>query len=244
MRIAVLSDIHGNAAALQAVLAEARTLGAERLFVLGDLVGYYYHPAEALRLLEDWPVDMIQGNHEAMLQSVRNGNLPAGEVRKKYGSGIDRALTELDGPSLARLLQLPEQTTVSLEGVSFALCHGSPWDRDEYIYPDAPSATLRRCADGAADFVLLGHTHHPFVVGVNSVTVANAGSVGQARNRSGCADWILVDTSNRALVFQRTAYDASGIVSEVKSVDPHLPYLHEVLTGRRGTSPAIIGERT
>ncbi len=55
MKIGVLSDIHGNHYALKAVLEEARRCGVEYLFILGDLVGYYYYPDEVLKLLEGWP---------------------------------------------------------------------------------------------------------------------------------------------------------------------------------------------
>ena len=70
MRIAIVSDIHGNAPALEAVLDEAAALGAEHVLALGDYVGYYYWPAEALRLLARWPNHMIKGNHEVMLESA------------------------------------------------------------------------------------------------------------------------------------------------------------------------------
>jgi hypothetical protein len=53
-------------------LEEARRCGVEYLFILGDLVGYYYYPDEVLKLLEDWPKEVIQGNHEGMLKEVLN----------------------------------------------------------------------------------------------------------------------------------------------------------------------------
>ena len=70
MKIAVLSDIHGNNLALKLVLDEARILGVERLFILGDIVGYYYHPEEVIHLLNDWHKEMIQRNHESMLKDA------------------------------------------------------------------------------------------------------------------------------------------------------------------------------
>ncbi|MFO0212044.1 MAG: metallophosphoesterase family protein, partial [Pseudanabaena sp.] len=68
MKIGVLSDIHGNHLALEAVLKEARKLGVEKLLILGDLVGYYYHSVEVLRQLEEWSTEMIGGNHEEMMK--------------------------------------------------------------------------------------------------------------------------------------------------------------------------------
>lgn len=233
MRVAILSDIHGNAAALRKVLEEARSLDVKRLFVLGDIVGYYYHPVEVLQLLENWSADIIRGNHEVMLKAVRDGEISSELIRMKYGSGIGRALNDLDQYSIERLIQLPERTTVSIDGIHFVLCHGSPWDSNQYIYPDAPIEMFRKCAEAAADFVFMGHTHYPCMVSIDGITIANAGSVGQARDRCGCASWVIMDTSNHVLVFKRTTYDASTLVSEVKAFDPQLPYLHEILSGTK-----------
>ncbi len=59
MKIAVISDIHGNYDALVAVLKKAKTEGVEHLLVLGDIVGYYYHPDKILKALSEWSFDMI-----------------------------------------------------------------------------------------------------------------------------------------------------------------------------------------
>ena len=70
MKIAVLSDIHGNHLALREVLDDASRLDVGELFVLGDSVGYYYHPDKVLEQLTAWQMEMIQGNHEPMLQTA------------------------------------------------------------------------------------------------------------------------------------------------------------------------------
>ncbi len=96
MKIGVLSDIHGNHYALKAVLEEARRCGVEYLFILGDLVGYYYYPDEVLKLLEDWPKEVIQGNHEEMLKEVLNKETEKETVRKKYGMVFYLIMNPLD----------------------------------------------------------------------------------------------------------------------------------------------------
>ena len=229
MKIAVLSDIHGNHPALEAVLDEAGRLGIERFFVLGDIVGYYYHPDRVMGMLGGLNVDMVQGNHEGMLMAAIEDPAKAEEIRARYGSGIEMAIEKLSREQKEMLAGLPSRKRVDVAGVGFELCHGSPWDRDFYVYPDAETGLLDRCLVDGADFVLLGHTHRPFVYSKGGVTVVNAGSVGQPRDMGGAAGWAVVNTALRTARLIRTPYDISGLVSEVREVDPGLPYLHEVL---------------
>ena len=70
MKIGVISDIHGNSDALAEVLKKAKEENVEHLLVLGDLVGYYYHPDKIMKLLSEWSFDIIKGNHEKILEDL------------------------------------------------------------------------------------------------------------------------------------------------------------------------------
>jgi predicted phosphodiesterase len=228
MKIAVLADIHGNHLALEAVLTEVKRLGIEQLFVLGDFVGYYHHPDIVMKLLDPWKKEMIKGNHEVMLEKAGTDPSEAEKIRKQYGKGIDSALDKLSKTDIDMLAGLPFDATLTIDDVNFRLCHGSPWDPDCYIYPDAPEDVLGKCAVPDADFVLMGHTHHPFVFRTGTALVANVGAVGLPRDGGGMASWAVIDTANKAMIFKKTQYDFSDIIEEVKEMDPDLPQLHEV----------------
>jgi putative phosphoesterase len=228
VKIAILSDIHGNDVALQAVMEELKRLEIEHLFVLGDIVGYYYHPDRILDMLAVWNLDMIKGNHEQLLSQSFDSK-KASELLKKYGSGFEAAKQVLTTEQIQFLLKLPDRKTVIIDDIQFELCHGSPWDRDTYIYPDCRSEELDRCKIDGADFVLMGHTHYPFVTVRKGTVIANVGSVGQARDQGGTSSWALIDTTNRSLVFKKTKFDVSAVALEAKMMDPHLTYLTEVL---------------
>jgi putative phosphoesterase len=230
MKLAVLSDIHGNDLALAAVLHEVRALGIERLFCLGDFVGYYYRPDAVLKMLEGWDAVWVQGNHEGLLKTARASPEAAAEIQARYGSGIAEALRRLNAEQQDRLVGLPESCRVSVEGMRFLLCHGAPWGRDAYVYPDADAAVLQRCAQEDVDCVLMGHTHYPFVTAVEGTLVANAGSVGQSRDHGGLASWLVVDTRARTLVFKRTPFETATLIEQARRLDPHVPYLEEVLS--------------
>lgn len=233
MKIAVLSDIHGNRVALKAVLEEVRQAGIDRIFVLGDFVGYYYRPDEVLAQLAPFNTTMVRGNHETMMEVSQHDEQAAEKVRAKYGSGVSQALKKLSAEQVSELLALPETARVTEDGVTFFLCHGSPWDNDEYIYPDADESVFLKCLNEDADFILLGHTHRPFMYARDGKVVLNPGSVGQPRDVGNLASWAIIDTSNRSVMQRRTAFDTAPVAEEAKRIDPEVPYLVEVLARKK-----------
>jgi putative phosphoesterase len=228
MRIAVLADIHGNAGALGATLVEARKSGVEHLIVLGDIIGYYYAAREVLEQLREWPFIAIRGNHERMLAEALKSDRSMQTYRERHGNALDLAGTTLKPQDIDWLISLPDRASVHLGGLVLELCHGSPRDPDEYVYPDTNAATLEACRVAGADLVLMGHTHYPMLVEGHPLLL-NPGSVGQARDRGGFACWCRIDTSARAVVLERTPYDTRQLIKEARRRDPHLPYLADVL---------------
>ena len=232
MKLAVLSDIHGNSTALREVLAAARKAGVEHLLILGDLVGYYYDASGVLSLLEGWPATVIGGNHEQMLAEAQAYPQAAARHREKYGSALDVALATLDEKQIAWLTALPKSRTAALGGLTFELCHGAPNDPDRYVYPTATNEELQRC-ELPGKIVLMGHTHYPMVSLRPNCTLINCGSVGQARDLGGFAAWVLFDTETGTIQPVRTAYDASAVAAQARARDPGLPYLADILHRNR-----------
>lgn len=229
MKIAVLADIHGNIAALRQVLAQARDEQSERLFVLGDMVGYYYAARDVIRSLKEWPMDAIRGNHERSFAETLLSD-EAGELyRKRYGSALDVARETLDQQDIDWLAALPDRTEARLGNLRFELCHGSPRNADEYVYPNAAMDVLDACRIADRDMILMGHTHYPMLLAKPKPVLVNPGSVGQARDVGGFASWALIDTHTQTVTLKRTAYDTSALAEEVRRRDPHLPYLVDVL---------------
>ena len=229
MKIAILSDVHGNHVALQAALGHARAADASQLVVLGDMVGYYYWAKDVLQQLRAWPLVAIRGNHERMFAESLDDPASAARFHTRYGSALIVAEQILSSDDKAWLLGLPDRATASFDGVMLELCHGSPRDPDEYVYPDATLDALDACVVPDRDFVLMGHTHRPMIVPRGGMVLINPGSVGQARDIGGLACWCLLDTTTRVIQFQRTPYDASSVVAEARRRDPHLPNLADVL---------------
>jgi len=230
MRIGILSDIHGNIDALRAVLDAASRSFIDRLFVLGDVVGYYYQPALCLDLLDEWDTVWICGNHEVMLEQARRDPEAGSRIKSLFGSGIEVALNTLPGHRLDWLSNLPETTCVDVKDKRTLLCHGSPWCVDEYVYPDVADTVRDKIAAQGFDFVFMGHTHHPFIWSVANCQIANPGSVGQPRNRQPGAHWLIWDTAAARLIPRSEPYDATALFSECEWRDPDRAYLRDVLT--------------
>lgn len=230
MRVAVISDIHGNLPALRAMLDAADGEGVDAWICLGDVVGYYYWPAECLALLDERRATVIAGNHERFLQSCRGDPARLEHLTGRYGHGLQRALECLGEADLDRLAGLPERATVTLGGVTLALCHGAPWDGDAYVYPDAPPDTQARMVVDGAAFTLFGHTHYPVCWPLPAGQVVNPGSVGQPRDRRPGACWALLDLATRRASLRREAYDPEPVLAECRLRDPGLAYLQHVLT--------------
>jgi len=230
LKIAILADIHGNATALQTVLQQAKRKGVEQLYIAGDLMGYYFEPLKVLELLNSWSSFIVRGNHEDYLEKARTNNVFLQECTKRYGPGLEIALEQLNDAQLDTLASLPHPLHTTIENLSFLLCHGAPWNVDQYIYPDAESELFEKCAMGKYDFIILGHTHYPMKKIVGNTQIINPGSIGQPRNRQPGAHWILFDTQHSSYEFCCEQYDATDLLRACRQIAPDHLYLEEVLT--------------
>ena len=138
MKIAIVSDIHANASAFEAVLNALRDKNVDALMVAGDLVGYYFEPKAVLGLIQSFekPIYLVRGNHENMLFKAKMCAHQLKEISAKYGPGIQIALDQLTDLEIDWLVKLPHPLMVNDLDCSIFLCHGSPLSIDEYIYPD------------------------------------------------------------------------------------------------------------
>jgi putative phosphoesterase len=228
MKIALLSDIHANEVALEAVLEQAKTKGAEQLLCCGDFVGYYHAPEAMLAMLDRWPWLGIRGNHEEMLNRYLAG-IDREAIHRRYGSGVAIA-AQMPDVARQRLLGLPTRMELEIDGRRVLLCHGSAWDPDHYVYPDAPDEEIRRMASSGEDLVVFGHSHYPAFWQVDRTIIVNPGSVGQPRDRRPGACWALWDTRSMDVMLQRTVFNTAVVAARARQIDPHLPYLADVLT--------------
>jgi predicted phosphodiesterase len=176
MKIAVLSDIHGNVLALEAVLADLDRRGPDRIVNLGDCVSGPLWPRETMERLERLEAITIRGNHERQVSCLGVEAMGPSDVY---------AYENLAPRQIAWLRDLPE-TAWAAPGL--LACHGTPHDDDTFLIDAIESGRLVRgrtrdieknLGDTSAGIVLCGHSHRPDLVRLsNGVVVINPGSVG------------------------------------------------------------------
>jgi putative phosphoesterase len=208
MRIAIVSDIHGNLEAFTTVLRTIDSVGVDEIVCLGDVVGYGPHPAECIALVRDRCATVVMGNHDAGVF----GGL-SGDHFNEYGrAAIEWTQTRLTAEDLEYLKELPMLVTRN----DITYVHATPRNPSSWHYilswPDA-----QRCFPAfTTDLCFIGHTHVPVAVGedgsVNNYRnelrhLINAGSVGQPRDGNPRASFGLLDTGSGTYENTRVEYD-------------------------------------
>ncbi len=228
MRVAILSDIHGNAEALRAVLNDMPADVAE-YWILGDLIGYYYQIDEVIKLLKPLSCKYVAGNHEHLFRDSIKNEIVALDYKKKYGSSLEVASRILSSEEILFLTSLPINLQCHYKDRKILLCHGSPWGTDDYVYPDVSQEKLEQYLSLEEDFIFQGHTHYPMKLNIKNKTIINPGSVGQPRNRKAGAHWALFDLQSGEVEFRTTDYSIAKVLEQVDEHDPNNSYLKQVL---------------
>jgi predicted phosphodiesterase len=201
MILGIVSDAHGNAAALRRALSVLRGAGAEEIVFLGDAVGYV-PSLEAFDVVENEGLTSLRGNHEDMLLE---GTTPL-DRDAVYGHAATAIL--LNAPQRAHMAAWP--TTRLLADDTVLALHGSPTDPiSGYIYPDTPLEVFAP----SAPIVVMGHTHRPFIRRSADVLYVNAGSCAMPRDTGGFGAVAIVDTAAGTARLLR--FDIRDIVESV-----------------------------
>lgn len=183
MKIAVISDIHGNLYALEAVLEDIEGRGIKNVFCAGDLVGYGPRPNEVTELVRNKKIPTVMGNYD---DAIGNMRIACGcdyrdEASRILGeSSVAWTRENISESNRLWLGQLPAEIRLSASGTDILLVHGSPRALNEYLYQETPEAYLNDLLLSSQAAVLIcGHTHRPYVKRIRAGYVVNAGSVGR-----------------------------------------------------------------
>lgn len=186
MKIAVISDIHGNIHALEAVLRNIENEKCDKIFCLGDLAMAGPEPSKTIdkirELIKENDFTLIQGNTDEMIANCDNQILHIlRENNPIMANALECDVISLDAEQREFLKQLPKNKEIEIEGTKILLVHGSPRKNNENIFPDLKIEEVEEMiADTNADIIFCGHTHVPCGYQTNTKqTVVNAGSVGR-----------------------------------------------------------------
>ncbi|SHH42331.1 metallophosphoesterase family protein [Halobaculum gomorrense] len=219
MRLGLLSDIHGNRIALEAVLDDMPPV--DGLVCAGDVVGYNPWPAECVATVRERAIPTVRGNHD---RAVAAGS--AAGFNAMARAGVDHARSALDDDAIAWLDGLPERRAVADGRV--AVVHGHPDDPDHYTRRREfagglidSAADRLGVAEADLDALVLGHTHVQHHGVFPEGVVVNPGSVGQPRDGDPRAAYAVVDLDDRTVEERRVEYDTDAVAAAV--ADAGLP---------------------
>jgi predicted phosphodiesterase len=246
MRIALISDIHANLPALEACLAAAERLDAERLAFLGDFVGYGPDPEAVInrvRPLAEAGAIAVLGNHDlAVLKPSRDMNPVAAEA-------IAWTRRQLSGESASFLASLPFE----VRSGDMLFVHAEASDPAAWHYVTDAETARASLSDCSAAVTFCGHVHVPAVYCLSALGkmishapvqdvatpllaqrkwLAVIGSAGQPRDGNPAASFAIYDTEARTLTYRRAPYDVEGVSLRMRALGLPDSLAERLLRGR------------
>jgi predicted phosphodiesterase len=247
MRILVLSDLHANMTAFEAVLQAAKDRW-DRSVCLGDVVGYGPDPNEVTARLRELGTLTIRGNHDKAISGV----MGADDFNPVAKAAVDWSNNALEPDHLKWLTNLP-RGPVTTDGI--VLVHGAFQDEDEYVF--TPAQALEGLLDSTAEVTFFGHTHHQggfsylnYKLEVLQIHprmneafaplrhepprryLLNPGSVGQPRDADPRAAFAIADLEHQTVEFWRVEYDIAAVQQRMRKAKLPEALVQRLLVGR------------
>ncbi|HTT32580.1 MAG TPA: metallophosphoesterase family protein [Methylomirabilota bacterium] len=247
MRILVLSDLHSNATALDAVLDAAKE-GWDVSVCLGDVVGYGPDPNYVTAKLREMGTQTIRGNHDKAVA----GLMATEDFNPVAKAAVDWTRAELKEEHLAWLTGLPHGP-VQANGI--VLVHGALQDEDEYVF--TPAQALDGLLDSTTSVTFFGHTHHQggfsyqdsmlevlqirprahetfaaLRIEATRRYLLNPGSIGQPRDGDPRAAFAIADLEHQVVEFWRVPYDIAAVQARMRAVHLPEPLVQRLMVGR------------
>ncbi|MEZ4386348.1 MAG: metallophosphoesterase family protein [Candidatus Krumholzibacteriia bacterium] len=220
MRVAFLTDVHGNLPALEAVLADARDQGVDAVWDGGDTVGYHPWPDQCVRLLHAACEITVQGNYDRkVLKTPRRRQRWRRRKDPVKAEALIWAWDELSSASRDLLAGRPAQVRRAAPCGEVLVCHASPLSRKEPLGPLTRPARWRAlvAAAGAPTLVVHGHVHGEHAHREGPTLFLTPGSVGRSEDGDPRAAYLVLDLDGRRPrpTIRRVAYDTQRVADEV-----------------------------
>jgi len=220
MRIALISDLHANLEATNAVLREIDRIKPDYVLCLGDLIGYGPNPDEVVQIIRERGYDTVIGNHDSIL----TGNVAFNHFREPNKSLLKKSVDLLSHDNRTWLQTRP----LILESENWLAVHSSPINPQEWAYLDTAVKCHQALEQTTQQYIFVGHTHRGGIVadefGIFGLKpghryVINPGSVGQSRDGDPRASFMLIDLKELSSKHMRISYDQQETLKAYKKLD-------------------------
>ncbi|MGM0443613.1 MAG: metallophosphoesterase family protein [Fibrobacterota bacterium] len=229
MKTALISDIHGNLDALEAVLEHIETMQVDRIICLGDIIGYGPNPNECVSRVSEAAVETVLGNHDSAVFA------PSSEIN--FNSNALYAITWTHSVIHKEALQFLNSLPMKREHEDITIVHATPYDPYQWFYISSIEDALFNFNFFKTKFCFNGHTHVPGIIELSRDTgdirvykeknfkydpreqfryIVNVGSVGQPRDGDNRACYAILNTDTTALNFHRIPYDIESYQNKMR----------------------------
>lgn len=198
MRIAVISDIHSNIYALEAVLEDIKSKDVDLITCTGDLVGYGTRPNEVIETIRNNKILTIMGNYDdaiGNLKIVCGCDYKDPKDAEKAGLSMQFTGEVTSKENKEYLRNLPGEATFKFSGKTIRFVHGSTRLINEYLKEDSKEAN-EVMDELSEDILVCGHTHIPYYKYYGKKLLVNAGSVGKPKTNNPNANYVIIDIKN------------------------------------------------
>ncbi|ATW26359.1 metallophosphoesterase family protein [Candidatus Formimonas warabiya] len=236
MRIAVFSDVHGNLAALQAVLADVEKRKVDYTVCAGDLVGYAPFPNEVIHLIQERNIPCVMGNYDdgvGFFRPVCGCDFKDDQARLLGEQSLLWTKKHTSEENKEFLRFLPYEIRIEAAGKRLLIVHGSPKALNEYLSADTSEHYLKGLLEEEdTDVLICGHTHIPCHKQWDQGHLVNAGSIGKPKHGKSSAVYALIQiTKGIAVEFLDVAYDVEATASAIEKSDLPDAFAHMLRKG-------------
>ena len=231
MKVAIISDIHSNLNALRTVWKHILCQKCERIYCLGDIVGYGPKPLECWKAIKEISVGIVKGNHEDCVctpSKEENINLYAIE-------GVRFSRSHLPDEVINKIRLLP--TKLTIEDLDLTICHGSFSEPSAWEYIDSPNLARKELKVIPTRLCAIGHTHNPFLfssqglvdlipdnmeLDLNKKYIINVGSVGQPRDSDCRASYCTLDFTFEETKITKIVFNLHRVFYNIAQTDKEI----------------------
>ncbi len=192
MKIAIISDLHGNITATKEVLEDIKSKKVDKIYCTGDLVGYAPFPNEIIELIRNNNIKTVQGNHDEKVGRSNNDIIKDLDGLSDNKKAMNWTKQNVTMENKEWLKNLPSEIMLTIDGYNILFVHGSPSSNSEYIYEHSDNQ-MEISSKLKENILIFGHSHIPFYKKVNNKLLINAGSVGKPKHGDSRSSYVTVD---------------------------------------------------